>query len=222
MRLIKSPGKYAASTKRHISNEKLPTLRQLDAERQRLKYKRRFGDSILSTVSILIVVAAIAVLLATLFFPVFRIYGSSMAPTINEGEILVALKGSSFQSGDVIVLSYNNKLLVKRVIAGPGQWVDIDKDGTVSVDGEEINEPYLQDKAYGDCTVSLPYQVPDGRYFVMGDNRSISQDSRSVLMGCIAEEQILGRAFFRVWPLNAIGSVIEKNQYERARSNGNE
>lgn len=209
MRPISYPQQCAALPKRHFSDERMPTAGQLDAELKRLKYKRRFNRTIRSTVSILIVVAAIAVLLATLFFPVFRIYGSSMAPTINEGEILVALKGSAFQPGDVVVLSYNNKLLVKRVIAGPGQWVDIDKNGTVSVNGEEIDEPYLQDKAYGDCTVSLPYQVPDGRYFVMGDNRSISLDSRSTVMGCIAEEQILGRTIFRVWPLNAMGGMSE-------------
>ena len=185
----------------------IPSLDQLKSELARENYKSRYGQTLRSTVYILIVVAAIAVLMATLFFPVFRIYGSSMSPTVNEGEIVVALKGSSFECGDVIVLSFNNKLLVKRVIAAPGQWVDINADGDVFVDGAQIDEPYLQEKAYGDCTISLPYQVPDGRYFVMGDNRSTSQDSRSSMMGCIAEEQILGRAILRIWPLSDFGSI---------------
>ena len=183
-----------------------PSVDQLKAELAREKYKSRYGQTLRSTVYILIVVAAVAVLMATLFFPVFRIYGSSMAPTVNEGEIVVALKGSSFECGDIIVLSFNNKLLVKRVIAAPGQWVDINADGDVFVDGTQIDEPYLQEKAYGDCTITLPYQVPDGRYFVMGDHRSTSQDSRSSLMGCIAEEQILGQAILRIWPLSELGS----------------
>lgn len=187
--------------------ENKPTLEQLEAELDRVKYKSRYGETLRSTIYILIVVAAVAVLLATLFFPVFRIYGSSMSPTVKEGEIVVSLKGSSFKCGDIVVLSYNNKLLVKRVIAGPAQWVDIDKDGTVSVDGKAIDEPYLISKAYGDCNINLPYQVPDGRYFVMGDNRAISQDSRSSLVGCIADEQIIGRALFRVWPLNRFGVI---------------
>ena len=184
-----------------------PTLEQLQAELEREKYKGRYGQTLRSTVYILIVVAAIAVLLATLFFPVFRIYGSSMSPTVNEGEIVVALKNSKFECGNVVVLSYNNKLLVKRVIAGPGQWVDIDLDGNVYVDNVQIEEPYLQEKAYGECTLKLPYQVPDDRYFVMGDNRATSQDSRNTIVGCIAKEQIIGRAILRIWPLSEISSL---------------
>lgn len=184
-----------------------PTPEQLQAELEREKYKGRYGQTLRSTVYILIVVAAVAVLLATLFFPVFRIYGGSMSPTVNEGEIVVALKGAKFECGDVVVLSYNNKLLVKRVIAGPSQWVDIDKDGNVYVDGKLLDEPYLTEKAYGECTLTLPYQVPDERYFVMGDHRSISQDSRNMIVGCIPKEQIVGRAIFRVWPLNAVSKL---------------
>ena len=197
----------------HSSKTKyMPTLGQLESELQREKYKHRYNQTLRSTVYVLIVVAAVAVLLATLFFPVFRIYGSSMSPTVNEGEIVVSLKGSSFECGDVVVLSYNNKLLVKRVIAGPGQWVDIDREGNVYVDKKLIDEPYLHkgEKAFGDCTISLPYQVPDGRYFVMGDNRSTSQDSRNAIVGCIADEQIVGKAILRVWPLKVIG-VLNKD-----------
>lgn len=189
---------------------RVPTLAQLRAELERERYKGRYGRTLRSTVYILIVVAAIAVLLATLFFPVFRIYGSSMSPTVNEGEIVVAIKGSKFECGDVVVLSYNNKLLVKRVIAGPGQWVDINLDGDVFVDGKLIDEPYLQEKAYGECTLELPYQVPDERFFVMGDNRATSQDSRNMIVGCIADEQIIGKTVLRVWPLSEISTLNDK------------
>ena len=196
---------------RKVETQKsFPNLSQLEAELERETYKGKYKSTLRSTISVLIVTAAVIVLLAFLIFPVFRIYGSSMSPTVNEGEIVVSLKGSRFECGDVIVLSYNNKLLVKRMIAGPGEWIDIDKDGNVYVDGELIDEPYLTDKAYGDCNISLPYQIPDGRYFVMGDNRSTSQDSRNSIVGCIAEEQIVGKALFRLWPFSEFGLINEK------------
>ncbi len=185
----------------------LPTLDQLKAELARESYKGKYKRTLRSTLSVLIVTASVVVLLAFLIFPVFRIYGTSMSPTINEGEIVVSLKGSKFDCGDVIVLSFNNKLLVKRVIAGPGEWLDIDLDGNVYVNGKLIDEPYLREKAFGDCNISLPYQVPDGRYFVMGDNRATSQDSRNSVVGCIAEEQIIGRALLRLWPFDAFGLI---------------
>lgn len=196
---------------RKVETEKVfPNLSQLEAELEREAYKGKYKKTLRSTISVLIVTAAVVVLLAFLIFPVFRIYGSSMSPTVNEGEIVVSLKGSRFECGDVVVLSYNNKLLVKRMIAGPGQWFDMDQDGNVYVDGKMIDEPYLTDKAYGDCNISLPYQVPDGRYFVMGDNRSTSQDSRNSIVGCIAEEQIVGKALVRLWPFSEFGLINEK------------
>ena len=188
----------------------LPSVAQLEGELDRAEYRTRFAQTLRSTVYVLIVTAAVVVLLAFLVFPVFRIYGSSMSPTVNEGELVVCLKGSEFNCGDVIVLSYNNKVLVKRVIAGPGEWFNIDLDGNVYVDGQLLHEPYLQDKAFGDCNIELPYQVPEGRYFVMGDNRSTSQDSRNSVVGCVAEEQILGRAIIRIWPLTAVGSLLNQ------------
>lgn len=184
-----------------------PTLKQLEAELKRENYRRRYGRTMRGTIYILIVAAAVTVLLATLLFPVLRIYGSSMSPTVKEGEVVAAVKGSAFRQGDIVALYYGNKLLVKRYIAGPGQWVDIDKDGSVYVDNVQIDEPYLEEKALGDCSITLPYQVPDGRYFVMGDNRSVSQDSRSAAVGCIADEQIVGKIVFRVWPLDRFGRV---------------
>lgn len=194
--------------KRKISlNEKLPEVEQLETELEREQYRVRYNQTLKSTIYILIVTAAVVVLLAFLLFPVFRISGSSMTPTVKEGDIVVSLKGSKFECGDVIVVSFNNKLLVKRAIAGPGQWVDIDSDGNVYVDGKLINEPYLTEKAYGDCTIKLPYQVPEGRYFVMGDKRATSQDSRNSIVGCIAEEQIVGKAILRIWPINVFGII---------------
>lgn len=185
----------------------VPTLSQVEEERDRLRHKARYGRTLKSTVAALIVVAALAVLVATVWMPVLRIYGNSMSPTIKEGDIVVSVKGSSFGYGDIVGLYYGNKLLVKRVIAGPGQWVDIDGDGNVYVDDELLDEPYLTEKALGDTNIKLPYQVPDGKYFVMGDHRSTSSDSRNTAVGCIADEQIVGRIVYRVWPFAAWGSI---------------
>ena len=130
-----------------------------------------------------------------------------MTPTLSEGDIVLALKGNNFDTGDVVGLYVGNKLLIKRVIAGPGQWIDINEDGDISIDGKKQDEPYVTEKALGDCNIELPFQVPDGRYFVMGDHRSTSLDSRNTAVGCIADEQIVGRIFFRVWPFSEFGAV---------------
>ena len=193
-------------SKRPLPAER-PTVHQLETELAREKYRRRYGRVMRSTIYTLITVAAVAVLVATLWLPVLQIYGSSMTPTLDEGEIVVSLKGSAFHQGDIVAFYYNNKILVKRVIAGPGQWVDIQEDGTVYVDGEPLDEPYLTEKSFGGCDIQLPYQVPDGRYFVMGDHRSTSVDSRHSAVGCVADEQIVGKIVFRVWPLNALGGL---------------
>lgn len=174
---------------------------------ERERYRRRYGQLLRSTIGILVVVAAAAVLMAVLVMPVLRIYGKSMSPTLNEGEIVISVKGTEFEQGDLVCFYYENKLLVKRFIAGPGQWVDIDKAGNVQVDGELLEEPYLTEKSLGECDIEFPYQVPDGRIFVLGDHRSVSVDSRSTSVGCVAEEQIVGRIVFRIWPLTGFGIV---------------
>ena len=180
----------------------IPDVELLKKELDRVNYKTKYRSVLKSTIFMLVVVAAIAVLVATTWLPVLQIYGSSMTPTLNEGEVVVSVKGSSFEQGDLIAFYYGNKILVKRCIATPGQWVDIDEDGNVYIDGKRLNEPYVKEKAFGDCDIKLPYQVPEDRYFCMGDHRETSVDSRNSSVGCISEEQIIGRIFFRVWPFN--------------------
>ena len=180
----------------------IPDVELLKKELDRVNYKTKYRSVLKSTIFMLVVVAAIAVLVATTWLPVLQIYGSSMTPTLNEGEVVVSVKGSSFEQGDLIAFYYGNKILVKRCIATPGQWVDIDEDGNVYIDGNRLNEPYVKEKAFGDCDIKLPYQVPEDRYFCMGDHRETSVDSRNSSVGCISEEQIIGRIFFRVWPFN--------------------
>lgn len=185
----------------------LPSAEQIDRERRRLRYRQRYRRTLRSTIAILIVVAALAVLVATLWMPVLRIYGSSMAPTLENGQIVVSVKSTRFESGDLIAFYHGNKLLIKRCIANSGDYVDIDEDGNVSVNGAPLEEPYLSEKAYGQTDIELPYQVPDQRRFVMGDNRSASIDSRSTVVGCITEDQIVGKIVFRVWPLDVFGPL---------------
>lgn len=185
-----------------------PMVEQLEEELKRTAYKKRFRRMVCSTVSTLIVVAAVAVLISHLLLPILRIYGSSMTPTLIDGNIVAAVRNGSYERGNVIAFYYNNKILVKRVIGLPGEWVDIDEQGNVSIDGEPLDEPYLDEKALGECDIELPYQVPDGRYFVMGDHRSVSSDSRSSEVGCVPEEQIIGKLIFRLWPFREVG-VIE-------------
>lgn len=185
----------------------LPTLEQIRRERSRLQYRSRYGRALRSTLRALAVAAALAVLVATLWLPVLRIYGSSMWPTLMDGQIVLCVKTRSFAPGDVTAFYHGNKLLIKRYVAGPSDWVDIDDSGNVTVNSEPLEEPYLAEKAFGQTNISLPYQVPEGRYFVMGDNRDASVDSRNTAVGPIAMDQVVGKVFFRIWPLREFGVV---------------
>lgn len=204
---MKPEKKDERSVRKKTSVTDLPTLDQIQRERSRLRYKKRYGRTLRSTVAVLVVVAALAVLVAMLWMPVLRIYGTSMAPTLTDGQIVVSVKTGSFKLGDVTAFYHGNKLLIKRYMAGPSDWVNIDAEGNVTINGEALDEPYLTEKAYGETNISLPYQVPDERYFVMGDNRDVSIDSRNTAVGCIAKDQIVGKVVFRIWPLKDFGPV---------------
>lgn len=184
-----------------------PSIEELEAdlrsERTGLTYRRTVRNTLIA----LVVAAAAAVLVATLWFPVLRIYGTSMAPTLTEGQIVVVARGSSFETGDVIGFYFGNKLLVKRYIAGPGDWVNITEDGTVYVNDKKIDEPYIKEFALGETDIKMPYQVPENRYFVMGDHRATSIDSRNSTVGSIADEQIVGKIAVRIWPLPDFGPI---------------
>ena len=190
-----------------VKKADMPTLEQLQKEVDRVHYRRDFSRVLINTIYSLVVVAAIAVLVAVLLLPILRIYGHSMNDTLDEGDIVVSLKGSDFKTGDIIAFYYNNKILIKRVIGKAGDWVDIDQDGNVYVNGNLVDEPYLDDKAFGECNIELPYQVPESKVFVMGDNRSVSVDSRNTAVGCVAEEQIVGKVVYWLWPLKDFGKL---------------
>lgn len=180
----------------------LPQLDSLQTELKRELYKRRFRRLLRSTVNALIVVAACAALIATLLIPVLQIAGTSMEPALQDGDIVLLAKTDKLTQGDLCAFYYSNKILIKRVIATPGNYLWIDPDGTVFVNGAELIEPYLSEKALGECDVEFPYQVPENAFFMMGDQRETSIDSRSSVIGCIAHDQIIGKILCKVWPLS--------------------
>lgn len=182
----------------------IPDSALLKAELEREKHRQHYRNTLRSTIYTLITVAAMAVLAAILWLPVLKIYGNSMTPTLNQGEYIMTVKTDKFETGDLIAFYYNNKVLVKRVIASSGEWVDIDQDGNVYVNEQLLDEPYLVEKAYGSVDIEFPYQVPEARVFVLGDHRSVSVDSRNTAVGCVSEEQIVGALKMRIWPLDSI------------------
>lgn len=185
----------------------IPTTEQLDSEVKRIRYRKSYIKTLYNTIASLLVVTAVAVLVSMLFLPVLRVTGTSMTPTLYNDELLICNKRSDFESGDIIAFYFNNKILLKRVIGIPGDVIDIAEDGTVYLNGEVLDEPYINEKAFGECDIKLPYQVPDNRVFVMGDHRSVSIDSRSTSVGCVADEYIIGKVILRIWPFEALGTI---------------
>ena len=181
----------------------LPTKKQVETERKRYRRQKAYNKALGGTVYVLTIVAAVAVLIATLILPVLQIEGTSMEPTLHNGDIVLLMKTTRFERGDLCGFTWNNKLLIKRVIGVPGDWIEIDTDGTIYLNGEKLDEPYVQQKAFGECDLEFPFQVPQEQYFVVGDMRESSIDSRNTLIGCIPKDQIVGKVFFRVWPLKS-------------------
>ena len=182
----------------------LPTKKQVETERKRYRRQKAYNKALGGTVYVLTIVAAVAVLIATLVLPVLQIEGTSMEPTLHNGDIVLLMKTTRFERGDLCGFTWNNKLLIKRVIGVPGDWIEIDTDGTVYLNGEKLDEPYVEQKAFGECDLEFPFQVPAEQYFVIGDMRESSIDSRNTLIGCIPKDQIVGKVFFRVWPFKSI------------------
>jgi len=191
-------------------NEKeltLPTTSQLEKELKRVKFNSRYKKLLKSTVYVILIVVALSVLVATLVLPILQIYGSSMEPTLSEGNIVVTVKKSDFKSGDIIAFYYNNRILVKRIVAKSSEWVNIDEDGNVFINDKLLDEPYLKEKYYGEVDIEFPYQVPEDTYFVLGDERKLSVDSRNSEIGCISSEDIIGKVIFNVWPIKEFGII---------------
>ena len=184
--------------------ESLPTKKQVETERKRYRRQKAYNKALGGTVYVLTIVAAVAVLIATLILPVLQIEGKSMEPTLVNGDIVLLTKTMTFSRGELCGFSWNNKLLIKRVIGVPGDWIEIDTDGTVYLNGEKLDEPYAQQLAVGECDLEFPFQVPQEQYFVMGDMRESSIDSRNTLIGCVAKDQIVGKVFFRIWPFKTM------------------
>jgi signal peptidase I len=182
----------------------LPTKNQVETERKRYRRRKAYNKALSGTIYVLTIVAAVAVLIATLVLPVLQIEGTSMEPTLINGDILLLTKTTSFDRGELCGFSWNNKLLIKRVIGVPGDWIEIDTDGTVYLNGEKLEEPYAEQLALGECDLEFPFQVPQEQYFVLGDMRESSIDSRNTLIGCVEKDQIVGKVFFRIWPFKMI------------------
>ena len=191
------------SEKKEVQQLEIPTIDLLEGELKRTQYNRRYRRTLRTTIFSLLLVAAVAVIIAVLLLPVLQISSGSMENTLVDGDMVISLNNGKYKTGDIIGFYYNNVVLIKRVIATSGDWVDIAEDGTVTVNGVVLDEPYVEEKALGDCNIKLPYQVPQGKCFVLGDNRTQSIDSRNTAVGCISNDVVVGRLLARIWPLKS-------------------
>lgn len=188
-------------SRRNRRQVSLPSPEQVSRAYQQDQYRKRYKRAFISTLSVLAVIAAVAVLVSTLFLPVIQVSGNSMEPTLSDGDVLVLLKSKHYERSQLCCISWQNKMLLKRIIGLPGDVVSIDTEGNVTVNGVLLDEPYVSDKTLGECDVTFPCQVPEGKVFVLGDHRSTSIDSRSSEIGCVDQDQIVGFVLFQVWPI---------------------
>ena len=191
------------SEKKEVQQLEIPSVDLLEGELKRTRYNARYRRTLRTTIFSLLLVAAAAVIIAVLLLPVLQISSGSMENTLVDGDMVISLNNGKYKTGDIIGFYYNNVVLIKRVIAPSGDWVDIAEDGTVTVNGVVLDEPYVEEKALGDCNIKLPYQVPQGKCFVLGDNRTESIDSRNTAVGCISNDVVLGKLLARIWPLKS-------------------
>ena len=182
----------------------LPSIRQIESERKRYRFQKAYVNALRGTISVLTYLAAVAALIATLVLPVLQIEGTSMEPTLSSGDIVLLTKTTAFGRGDICGFAWNNKILVKRVIGVPGDWIEIDTDGTVYLNGERLDEPYAEQIAFGECDLEFPFRVPQEQYFVLGDMRESSIDSRNTLVGCVEDDQVIGKIIIRIWPIKTL------------------
>ena len=190
-----------------IDDEYIPSVEEIEKEYNRIKEKKKYNSALRGTINLLIFIAAISILISSFLFPILQIYGASMTPALNDGELVICRKTHSFEQGDIVAFYYNNKILLKRMIAGPGDWVEMDQEGNVYVNNTLLDEPYVDEKALGNCDIECPYQVPENRYFFMGDHRSVSIDSRHSTIGCVSDEQIVGKLVLKIWPLKSFSII---------------
>lgn len=193
--------------KKEVKQIERPSLEDLRAELKRENNKKEYSKIFRNTIVVLVVVAALSVLISSFFVTVLKVTGESMSPTLESGQIVLASNSKEFEAGELIAFYYNNKVLIKRVIGSPGDWINIDSDGNVYVNGVLLEETYLTEKSLTPTDITFPYQVPENRYFVLGDHRSVSIDSRSTTVGCVSEEQLIGKVLFRLYPINVFGKL---------------
>ena len=183
------------------------SISALEEEIKREKYKSKYTKILKSTIYALIIIASISALIGTLIMPVLEVNNTTMKPLLENNEIVLSLKTKKLKQGDIIAFYQGNKILIKRVVAVPGNYISIDEEGNIYVDGEVLNEPYVTNKQKGETNIEFPYQVPESEYFVLSDERDKTNDSRNEDIGLIKKDNVIGKVIFRVWPLKKLGAI---------------